>query len=226
MPKNIFIVEGLPGVGKSYFCEVLQQELRDKAAITEIHFFEERDMDHPFNCSEEDISDDVWSIEYRDCFRIVESKCHKFFSSTYQPDEIYIFDCGPLQRPLFCSMLMSDFSEEEAHKHLLQLHSNYDKLPFQYVYLESKAFKRDFECIYINRGLDYQAHVEKVWNNSRHGTKHKLKGLEGATQVLTYFKALKLRFLEKLNLSPTIIDNTAREPRVLREMASELLGRT
>ena len=226
MPKNIFIVEGLPGVGKSYCCEVLQHELRDRTSNSRIHFFEERDTDHPFHCSEEDISDDIWNIEYRDCFRIVESKCRKFFSGTYQSNEVYIFDCGPLQRPLFCSMLMSDFSEQEAHSHLLQLHSNYQQLPFQFVYLESQTSIDDFESIYMNRGPDYRDHIENVWNGSRHGIKHNLKGLEGATQVLAYIKELKERFIHRLDLSPAIIDNTAKDPDILRNRTREMLGAT
>ena len=80
MTKNVFIVEGLPGVGKSYFCEILQQEIRDKTGNTEILFFEERDTDHPFHCSEDDVTDDIWSIDYRDFFRLVEVKCQEVFS--------------------------------------------------------------------------------------------------------------------------------------------------
>ena len=49
MTKNIFIVEGLPGVGKSYFCEILQQEIQKKTRNKKLLFFEERDFDHPFH---------------------------------------------------------------------------------------------------------------------------------------------------------------------------------
>jgi broad-specificity NMP kinase len=79
MTKNVFVVEGLPGVGKSYFCEILQQEIQHRMTNADVHFFEERDSDHPFHCSEDDIARDIWSIDYRDCFRIVETKCHAFF---------------------------------------------------------------------------------------------------------------------------------------------------
>ena len=84
----------------------------------------------------------------------------------------------------------------------------------------------DFESIYMSRGPDYQDHIECVWNNSRYGTKQKLKGLEGATQMLAYFKELKIRVLKNLDLRPVIIDNTAKDPRVLRDIARELLGTT
>ena len=65
MTKNIFIVEGLPGVGKSYFCEILQQEIRDKTGNKRILFFEERDIDHPFHCTNNDIANDIWSGSLR-----------------------------------------------------------------------------------------------------------------------------------------------------------------
>jgi len=224
MTKNVFIVEGLPGVGKSYFCEVLQQEIRSRTGNTEILFFEERDTDHPFHCSEEDIAGDIWSVDYSDCFRIVESKCHKFFARTYRPDQIYVFDCGPLQRPLFYSMIMSDFSEEATLSHLLSLHRNYENLPFQSFYLESENYRRDFESIYRTRGSDYRDHIEKAWNRSRYGTKQKLTGLDGAMRVLDYFKDLKVRFLHRLGLSPAIIDNTAKEPGLLLNRIREVLG--
>lgn len=226
MTKNVFIVEGLPGVGKSYFCEILQQEIRDRTGDTQILFFEERDTDHPFHCSEEDIGGDIWSIDYSDCFKIVESKCHEFFAGTYRADEIYVFDCGPLQRPLFYSMIMSNFSEEATLSHLLKLHRSYENLPFQVFYLESEDSMRDFESIYRSRGSDYRDHIDKAWNNSGYGTKQKLTGLEGAMRVLAYFKELKERFIHRLDLSPAIIDNTAKDPDILRNRTGKMLGTT
>jgi hypothetical protein len=223
MIKNIFIVEGLPGVGKSYFCEILQQEIRDRTENTEIRFFEERDTAHPFHCSEDDIASDIWSIDYKDCSKTVESKCHNFFSRTYRADEIYVFDCGPLQRPLFYSMIMSDFSEEATLSHLLRLHGNYKNLPFQSFYLESENFVPDFESIYRSRDSDYRDHIQSAWNNSRYATKQELTGLEGAIRVLSYFRELQERFLHSLNLSPAIIDNTEKRPDIIRNRIEETL---
>ncbi len=223
MTKNIFIVEGLPGVGKSYFCEILQQEIRDKTENKKILFFEERDMDHPFHIAENDITNDIWSIDYRDCIRIVEKKCNNFFVETYRTEENYIFDCGLLQRPLFYSMIMSDFSEEATFSHLLKMYGNYEKLPCQLFYLESRDYMSDFESIYRSRGSDYRDSIESVWNNSKYCMGKKLKGLEGAMEVLEYFKELKERFLHKLNLLPVIIDNTAKKPDIIRNRIKEIL---
>ena len=224
MTTNVFIVEGLPGVGKSYFCEMLQHELRERTGDTEIRFFEERDSDHPFHCSEDETAGDIWSIDYRDWFRAVESKCHEFFRGTYRTDRIYIFDCGPLQRPLFYSMIMSDFSEEETLGHLLRLYGNYQSLPFQSFYLESANSMGDFESIYRSRGSDYREHIESVWNNSRYGRKENLTGMEGAMRVLAHFKELKERFLRRLYVSPVVIDNTAKEPAAMTNRIGEILG--
>jgi hypothetical protein len=226
MTKNVFVVEGLPGVGKSYFCEILQQEIQHRMTNADVHFFEERDSDHPFHCSEDDIARDIWSIDYRDCFRIVETKCHAFFSEAYRADDVYIFDCGLLQRPLFYSMILSDFSEEEALGHLLGLRRNYESLPHQSIYLESRNYMRDFESIYRSRGSDYRTHVERVWNNSRYGRKHNLSGVDGATRVLAHFRDLRERFLHRLDSSPVILDNTAKEPDILRTGARGILGAT
>ena len=223
MVKNIFIVEGLPGVGKSYFCEILQQEIRDKTGNKKISFFEERDMDHPFHHSKNDIANDIWSIDYRDCISIVENKCHVFFGETYKTDEIYIFDCGLLQRPLFFSMITSNLSEEATFSHLLKMYGNYENLPCQLFYLESRNFMSDFTSIYGSRDSDYRDHIESAWNNSKYGMEKKLKGLEGAMELLQYFKELKERFLYKLNLSPVIIDNTVKKPDIMRNKIKEIL---
>lgn len=223
MTKNIFIVEGLPGVGKSYFCEILQKEIRDKTGNNNIHFFEERDFDHPFHHSENDATDDIWSINYRDYISIVENKCHEFFSKTYKSDEIYIFDCGLLQRPIAFSMIISNLSEKTTFSHLLKLYGNYKNLPYQLFYLESRNYMSDFKSIYENRDSDYRDHIESVWNNSQYGIENKLKGLDGALKVLQYFKELKIRFLKKLNLSPVIIDNTAKEPQIIRNAIREII---
>ena len=223
MGKNIFIVEGLPGVGKSYFCELLQQEIRNRTGNDRINFFEERDDDHPFHISATDTTDDIWSVDYRDCIRIVEDKCHSFFAETYATDEIYIFDCALLQRPIFYSMIMGDFSEEATLSHVRRLCRNLENLPYQVFYLESREFMGDFESIYRDRGPDYRRSVERVWNNSRYGMARGLKGLEGAMEVLRYVKELKERFLWKLNLSPVIVDNTAKEPGIIRNRIAELL---
>lgn len=220
MTKNIFIVDGLPGVGKSYFCEALQQEIRDKARI---QFFEERDNEHPFHISEDETDKDIWSIDYRDYIDIVESKCENFFSQEYESEAIYIFDCGLLQRPIFYSMILSDFSEEETYSHLLTMHEHYENLPYQTVFLRSRNFISDFESIYRNRNSDYRDSIERVWNNSEYGMERKLKGLEGATEILKYFKELKEGFLRKLNLSPVIIDNTVKEPDMIRSRIREIL---
>ena len=223
MIKNIFIVEGLPGVGKSYFCEILQQEIRDKTGNKKIFFFEERDMDHPFHHSKNDIANDIWSIDYRDCIRIVENKCHVFFGETYKTDEIYIFDCGLLQRPLFFSMILSNLSEEETFSHLRNMYGNYENLPCQLFYLESRNFVSDFRSIYRSRGSDYRDSIESVWNKGKYGMEKKLKGLEGAMEVLKYFKELKERFIYKLNLLPVIIDNTVKKPDIIRNKIKETL---
>lgn len=223
MIKNIFIVEGLPGVGKSYFCEILQQEIRDKMGNIKILFFEERDADHPFHHSNNDITSDIWSIDYRDCLRTVENKCHDFFSKTYKTDEIYIFDCGLLQRPLFFSMILGNLSEEETFSHILKMYGNYENLPCQLFYLESSNFISDFKSIYGSRDSDYRDHIESVWNNSKYGMGKKLKGLEGAIEVLIYFKELQKRFLHKLNLLPAIIDNTVKYPDIIRNKIKETL---
>ncbi len=226
MTKNIFIVEGLPGVGKSYFCEMLQQEIRDKTGNKKIFFFEERDMDHPFHISENDITNDIWSIDYRDCIRIVENKCNDFFADTYKNEEIYIFDCGLLQRPLAFSIIISDFSEEATFSHLLKMYGNFENLPCQLFYLESRDYMSDFESIYRSRGSDYRDSIESVWNNSRYGMEKKLKGLEGAMELLRYFKELKERFLYRLDLSPVIIDNTVEKPAIIRDRIKEILWAT
>ena len=223
MTKNIFIVEGLPGVGKSFFCEILQQVIIDKTGNKKILFFEERDIDHPFHCSKNDTTNDIWSIDYRDCIRIVENKCHDFFDKTYKTDEIYIFDGGLLQRPLFYSMIISKLSEETTFSHLLKMYGNYENLPCQLFYLESRNFMNDFKSIYRSRDYDYKDHIESVWNNSKYGMEKKLKGLEGAMEVLKYFKELKERFLYKLNLLPVIIDNTVKKPDIIRNKIKEIL---
>ena len=223
MTKNIFIVEGLPGVGKSYFCEILQQEIRDKTGNKKIFFFEERDMDHPFHHSKNDIANDIWSIDYRDCIRMVENKCHVFFGETYKTNEIYIFDCGLLQRPLFFSMILGNLSEEETFSHLRNMYGNYENLPCQLFYLESRNFVSDFRSIYRSRDSDYRDSIESVWNKSKYGMEKKLKGLEGAIEVLKYFKELKERFLYKLNLLPVIIDNTVKKPDIIRNKIKETL---
>jgi len=223
MTKNILIVEGLPGVGKSFFCEILQQEIRDKTGNKKILFFEERDMDHPFHCTRNDITNDIWSIDYKDCIKIVENKCHDFFGEKYRTDEIYVFDCGLLQRPLFFSMIMSDLSEEATFSHLLKMYGNYEDLPCQLFYLESRDFMSDFKSIYASRSSDYREHIESVWNNSKYGMEKGLKGLDGAIEVLGYFQELKERFLHKLNLSPVIIDNTVKEPDRIRNRIQEVL---
>lgn len=223
MTKNIFIVEGLPGVGKSYFCEILHQEIRDISGNTEIRLYEERDTNHPFHCSEDDITNDIWSIDYRDCIKIVENKCNKFFADTYKTKEIYIFDCGLLQRPIFYSMIMSNFSEEATFSHLLRMYENYKNLPCQLFCLESRNILDDFESIYRSRGSDYRDHIESVWNNSKYGMEKKLKGLEGAIEVLKYFKELKERFLYKLNLELVIIDNTEKKPDIIRNKIKTIL---
>ena len=223
MIKNIFIVEGLPGVGKSYFCEILQQEIRDKTGNKKIFFFEERDMDHPFHHSKNDIANDIWSIDYRDCISIVENKCHVFFGETYKTDEIYIFDCGLLQRPLFFSMILGNLSEEETFSHLRNLYGNYEKLPYQLFYLESRNIVSDFKSIYRSRNSEYRDHIEHVWNNSQYGMGKKLKGLEGALEVLQYIKELKERIIYKLDLEPVIVDNTEKKPEMIRNTIQEIL---
>ena len=223
MTNNIFIVEGLPGVGKSYFCEILQQEIRKKTRNKKTLFFEERDFDHPFHIAPNDIVNDIWSIDYRDCISIVEKKCRAFFSMKYESEAIYIFDCGPLQRPIFYSMIMGGLSEERTFSHLLRLHQNYENLPHRFVFLESRKFMSDFESIYSRRGSDYRESIERVWNNSRYGMEYSPEGLEGAMKVLVYFKKLKERFLRKLNLSPVIIDNTAKDPDFITNKIEEIL---
>jgi hypothetical protein len=223
MTKNILIVEGLPGVGKSYFCEILQREIRKISRCKKPHFFEERDFDHPFHIAPADVANDIWSIDYRDCISLVENKCANFFTDIYRSEETYIFDCGLLQRPLFYSLIMSDFAEEEIFSHLHTMYGNYEKLPCQQFYLESRDHMSDFESIYRSRGSGYRDSIESVWNNSRYGMERGLKGLEGALEVLEYFKELKERFLYKLDLSPVIVDNTAKEPEKIRNKIVEIL---
>jgi hypothetical protein len=223
MTKSIFIVEGLPGVGKSYFCEILRQEIRDITVNQKIRFFEERDMDHPFHHSENDIAHDIWSIDYRDCIKIVENKCRVFFSEIFNSDDICIFDCGLLQRPVFFSMIISNLSEEATFSHLLNMYRCYENLPCQLFYLESRNFMSDFKSIYRSRDSDYRDHIEHVWNNSQYGIGKKLKGLEGALEVLQYIKELKERFIYQLNLEPVIVDNTEKKPEMIRNTIQEIL---
>jgi hypothetical protein len=221
--KNLFIVEGLPGVGKSFFCEALQQELRDSSGTEKIHFFEERDWDHPFHISPDDVTNGIWSVDYREFIGAVEKKCHNFFADTYAADDIYIFDCALLQRPIYYSMIIGDLSEEATFSHVRRLYGNLENLPYQVFYLESREFLRDFEFIYRDRGPEYRDFIERTWTNSKFGTEHELQGLEGAMEVLKYFKELKERFLFRLNLSPVIIDNTAKKPDVVRNRIREAL---
>jgi hypothetical protein len=223
MIKNIFIVEGLPGVGKSYFCEILQHEIQDKIKNKKIFFFEERDDDHPFHISEKDTANNIWSMDYKDCINIIENKCTNFFSNIYKTKEIYIFDCGLLQRPIFCSTIISDFSEEATFNHLLKLYKNYKNFPCQLFYLESRNYISDFESIYRNRGSDYRNSIEQFWNNSKYGIKKDLQGLDGAIEVLEYFKELKELFINKLNLLPTIVDNTNKKPDIIKNKIKNLL---
>ena len=223
MAKNIFIVEGLPGVGKSNFCGILQQELSDAVGAEKIHFFEERDWDHPFHISPNDVTDDIWSVDYRDFMGVVEDKCHGFFAETYVADEIYIFDCALLQRPIYYSMVIGDISEEATFSHVRRLYGNLENLPCDVLYLLSREFLRDFEFIYRDRGPEYRDSIERFWNNGKFGTERELQGLEGAIEVLKHVKELKERFLFRLNLSPIVIDNTAKQPDVVRNRIRDVL---
>ncbi len=118
---------------------------------------------------------------------------------------------------------MSDFSEEATFSHLLKMYGNYENLPCQLFYLESRDYMSDFESIYRSRDSGYRASIESVWNNSKYGMEEKLKGLEGAMEVLKYFKELRERYLYKLNLLPVIIDNTVKKPDILRNKIKEIL---
>ena len=103
------------------------------------------------------------------------------------------------------------------------MYGNYENLPCQLFYLESRNFVSDFRSIYRSRDSDYRDSIESVWNKSKYGMEKKLKGLEGAIEVLKYFKELQERFLCKLNLSPVIIDNTVKKPDIIRNKIKETL---
>jgi len=120
-------------------------------------------------------------------------------------------------------MIISNLSEEATFNHLLRMYGNYENLSCQLFCLESRTFMSDFKSIYRSRDSDYRDHIESVWNNSRYGMEKKLKGLEGAMEVLRYFRELRERFLYKLDLTPVIIDNTVKQPDIIRSRIREIL---
>lgn len=229
---NLWLIEGLPGSGKSTFAEKM-------CALKEGVFYSEVDAAHPvdllevywvseqpshgtildeikdgwlvrYDEGEERVGTDVYELPFALHTRIMCERWCRYVKNLEQEERDVIFECALLQNPFTIGMVAQDVSLEAIETYVQEVSSILKPIEPTIVYLELNDVARIFPVVYNERPIEWKQGFVEYYTTGAYAVKRNLVGVPGTIAVLGDRQRRELTLLDRIPLRHVRIQNEER----------------
>lgn len=198
MDRNLIIVEGLPGSGKSTTAAMIADELRKKGK--KVFCFDEGDREHPADYADYDFPDFETERE-----KILEK--WRAFAGKFDKDAAYVFNCVFLQNPMCETMMRFGMESAASQQYISEIAEIIKPLHPMIVYLNKANVKETVDRVLDERGNDWLNAVIDYHTSQGYGKQNHLSGYEGYIKCLEERQIRELKILHTLDMDYSIISH-------------------
>ncbi|TCI32972.1 MULTISPECIES: hypothetical protein [unclassified Exiguobacterium] len=219
---KLWLVEGLPGSGKTTFAERLA------VAIPRAKFYSESDESHPvdvhavnwvksfdyangevidqddggvfvrFGSEEEVLGTDVYELPFEQHVTLMLGRWKRFVELAQQHDTSYIFECVLLQNPFTIGMVAQDVSNEQIESYIMKVADLIKPLEPTVIYLETEDVPTVFSNVFAERSEQWKQGFVDYYTSQTYGTNRELSNIEGTIEILLERQHRELNLLNQL----------------------------
>lgn len=231
---KLWLIEGLPGSGKTTFAETIV------ARGNSYKFYSEIDASHPvdvhdvhwvegegrfegeiidrdeggrfvrYQAGEAVCGTDVYELPFEKHIELMIGRWYRFVERA-QADEIdYVFECAILQNPFTIGMVSQDVPNEQIETYIMRVAELLAPLDPTVVYLETEDVPSVFRDVYAERPPEWRQGFVDYYTTRAYARANGLVGLEGTIQVLRERQRRELSLLEHLSLRTIRLVNDER----------------
>lgn len=229
---NLWLIEGLPGSGKSTFAEKM-------CALKEGVFYSEVNAAHPvdllevywvseqpshgtildeiidgwlvrYDEGEERVGTDVYELPFALHTRIMCERWRRYVKKLEQEERDVIFECALLQNPFTIGMVAQDVSLEAIETYVQEVSSILKPIEPTIVYLELNDVARIFPVVYNERPIEWKQGFVEYYTTGAYALKRNLVGVPGTIAVLGDRQRRELTLLDRTPLRHVRIQNDER----------------
>ncbi|WP_214734299.1 hypothetical protein [Exiguobacterium sp. s154] len=229
---RLWLIEGLPGSGKSTFAEMLQDKQNGK-------FYSEVDASHPvdvhdvywveekpstgrildeieggwlvrYDDGEERPGTDVYELPFALHTRIMCERWRRYVQKVEREEQDVIFECALLQNPFTIGMVSQDVPLADMEAYVQEVADILKPIDPMVVYLALNDVARIFPIVYDERPMEWQGGFVEYYTSGAYGVNHSREGVVGTIEILVERQRRELELLERLPLRHVQIQNDER----------------
>lgn len=230
---KLWLIEGLPGSGKSTFCEALR-DVENSAT-----FYSEVDANHPVDVhgvywlQEQPVQGevlgeadggwlvrygpgdaiagtDVYELPFEQHARIMLARWRAFVEQVKQDEQRYIFECAFLQNPFTIGMVAQDVPHEQIEAYVSEIAEVVRPLAPTVIYLETQNVEKVFRQVYAERPEGWQTGFVAYYTSQHYAKRCNHQGVDGTIEILKERQEREMKLLNRLALHHLVIPNDER----------------
>ena len=228
---RLWLIEGLPGSGKSTFAERLQDKRNGK-------FYSEVDVSHPVDMhdvywveekpstgrildeiekgwlvrydGDERAGTDVYELPFALHTRIMCERWRRYVQKVEREEQDVIFECALLQNPFTIGMVSQDVPLADMEAYVQEVADILKPIDPMVVYLALNDVARIFPIVSDERPIEWQGGFVEYYTSGAYGVNHSREGVVGTIEILVERQRRELELLERLPLRHVQIQNDER----------------
>ncbi|MGI1821695.1 hypothetical protein ACRPK6_05830 [Exiguobacterium sp. TRN 1102] len=229
---RLWLIEGLPGSGKSTFAERLRDKRNGK-------FYSEVDASHPvdmhdvywveekpstgrildeieggwlvrYDGDEEPIGTDVYELPFALHTRIMCERWRRYVQKVEREEQDVIFECALLQNTFTIGMVSQDVPLADMEAYVQEVADILKPIDPMVVYLALNDVAHIFPIVYDERPMGWQSGFVEYYTSGAYGVNHSREGVVGTIEILVERQRRELELLERLPLRHVQIQNDER----------------
>lgn len=194
--RRLYVVEGLPGTGKSTATKTLAAALMDRHR--NVQFFDEGDPQHPADFERYDFPDFATERE------MILAKWHDFANAPTK-HATYVFNGVVLQNPVTEALMRFDVSEAECRDYVCEIADVIRPGNPLIIYLKTDDVRATLDHVSAERGDGWLQYVETYHTRNGYGLRNGLTGYDGYLACLEKRQETELKLLKYLGIDFVIL---------------------